>query len=256
MGLDRGQALDLRHVLVSGVDLAPGLQAPCQPDGLIGRALQGFMFTCGPDHIRQAAKGMGPGGHIRVWPQHGSLLRAPPCEVIRHEDGLATQITISLPCGGRARLCRRWRMDPSRQGVTLTDCLENCGTSDWAPMIMYHLNFGGGQLTRATTLVAGRRKTPVPMAMEERHCCLPAPSDRRVRIAPLASVPAGVEIGFSGLDWLQTWRHRGRHGDVFSVEPASHDRRPREQLGPALTTLRPGEGREYRLCLRVPAMLP
>ena len=45
-------ALDVASAVFQGVDIAPGSAIPSDGDPRIDRALPGFLFTCGPDHIR------------------------------------------------------------------------------------------------------------------------------------------------------------------------------------------------------------
>ncbi len=50
--LDETSVLDIGGCFVNGVDVAPGRAIPDDGDARIDHSLEGFLFTCGPDHIR------------------------------------------------------------------------------------------------------------------------------------------------------------------------------------------------------------
>ena len=52
LSLDETSVFDIGACVVDGVDLAPGRAIPDDGDPRIDHSLEGFLFTCGPDHIR------------------------------------------------------------------------------------------------------------------------------------------------------------------------------------------------------------
>ena len=69
--LDEASVLDIGGCIVEGVDIAPKRAIPDDGDPRIDHSLEGFLFTCGPDHIRhrQPIAGSAEG---KVYPLHGS----------------------------------------------------------------------------------------------------------------------------------------------------------------------------------------
>lgn len=74
LSLDEGSVFDIGSCVVDGIDLAPGRAIPDDGDPRIDHSLEGFLFTCGPDHIRHCAP---VAGADAFYPLHGSLSANP-----------------------------------------------------------------------------------------------------------------------------------------------------------------------------------
>jgi hypothetical protein len=84
---DRSSALDIAAFVVAGIDLSPGDAIPSDGDPRIDRALAGFLFTCGPEHIRHPEPVAGRGDGAR-YPLHGSLAGTPVTRTEMSPDGI------------------------------------------------------------------------------------------------------------------------------------------------------------------------
>ncbi|WDZ75315.1 DUF4432 family protein [Ensifer adhaerens] len=262
---DRLSALDIAAFVVDGVDLSPGAAIPSDGDPRIDRALAGFLFTCGPDHIRhpEAIEGGAEGAR---YPLHGSLAGSAVSHTEMASDGTACTATIAvaLADGGQARIERRWRIDAGRHEVVLEDRVVNAGTSAFPPMMMYHLNIGGrllGTDTRivSTSLEGGECAWRFGNG-ESAHFCLPATTGADgwsdVTLAGLAGLGGrNLQVRFRAdtLPFLQMWRCQRGEADVISIEPVSHRiaRRPDLAAAEELIPLLPGDARDYAIAFSV-----
>ncbi|WP_425356379.1 DUF4432 family protein [Xaviernesmea rhizosphaerae] len=271
LAFDRGSALDLGPARLDGIDLAPGLAIPSDGDPRIDHALQGLLFTCGPDHIRhpEPVEGRSAGDSGARYPLHGSLSATPVTAPQRTQaaDGtlhLSGMAEIALADGGLARLHRRWQLAPDGT-LSLSDSLENAGSAGFAPMMMYHINLGA-QLFGPQTRVAGAMLEEGGLgwhfgAGESSHVCLPAASGAQdgwasVRLGPLPGAGGAwlqLDFALEGLPFLQMWRRQSGVANVFALEPASHRiaRRPVLREAGELVDLAPGERRNFALRLAV-----
>ncbi len=152
---DRRSALDIAAFVVDGVDLSPGAAIPSDGDIRIDRALAGFLFTCGPEHIRhpEAIEGGVEGAR---YPLHGSLAGTAVSRTEMASDGAecTAMIEVALADGGQALVERRWRIDAGRNEVVLEDRIVNVGTSAFPPMMMYHVNIAGRLLGPQARIVS------------------------------------------------------------------------------------------------------
>ncbi len=144
--LDEGSVLDIGACIVDGNNLAPGRAIPDDGDPRIDHSLEGFLFTCGPDHIRhpQPMSGAFEG---KRYPLHGSF-SSHPAKVLwtRFEDGNAecrADIDIVTAEHRTARLERHWRIDGATGEVSLTDRVVNTTIEAMPVFLMYHMNVGG-----------------------------------------------------------------------------------------------------------------
>ncbi|OCP17573.1 MULTISPECIES: DUF4432 family protein [unclassified Ensifer] len=262
---DRSSALDIAAFVVDGVDFSPGTAIPSDGDQRIDRALAGFLFTCGPEHIRHPEPIAG-GGEGARYPLHGSLAGTPVKHTHMSADStlcIAT-VEINLADGGHALLERRWHVDADRHEVMLEDRLTNTGADAFPPMMMYHLNIAGrlvGDDTRITSrsFAEGERGWRFSEG-ESAHFCIPADVGAdgwsEVTLSPL--VGAGgkrltVRFRADTLPYLQMWRCQRGTADVISIEPASHRLAKRPELAGAgeLQLLEPGQTRTYALAFGV-----
>lgn len=262
---DRRSALDIAAFVVDGVDLSPGAAIPSDGDIRIDRALAGFLFTCGPEHIRhpEAIEGGVEGAR---YPLHGSLAGTAVSRTEMASDGAECTATIevALADGGQARVERRWRIDAGRNEVVLEDRVVNVGTSAFPPMMMYHVNIAGRLLGNGTRIVSaslegGERAWRFGNG-ESAHFCLPAAvgSDgwSDVTLAGLEGLGGrNLQVRFrtDTLPFLQMWRCQRGEADVISIEPVSHRIAKRPDLAAAgeLIPLRPGEARSYAIAFSV-----
>jgi len=262
---DRSSALDIAAFVVTGVDLSPGEAIPPNGDRRIDRALAGFLFTCGPDHIRhpEPVDGRGDGA---CYPLHGSLSGTPVSRTEISQNGFhCTGITeVDLACGGRAAIERFWQVEPDGEGVTLQDRVLNIGATGFAPMMMYHVNIGGRLLGAETRIeapsVEGGSQPWRFGEGESAHFCTPAVASQdgwgEVALGPLPGLEGRslhVRFRTDTLPFLQMWRCQRGCADVISIEPASHQlaKRPQLRASGELACMEPGQSRDYGLALRV-----
>lgn len=263
--LDETSVFDIGKLIVGGNDIAPGRAIPDDGDPRIDHSLEGFLFTCGPDHIRHPEPLQGAGN--ARYPLHGSF-SASPAQVTEFSIGTlsssaAATIAVGLADGGRARLERRWHIDGVTGAVTLTDRVTNVGAAAFAPMLMYHMNIGAKNFGDETQL-AGAMMGKVPLSWQfgegNNHVfCVPAgdgggeaPGFATVRLGPIPGAGGAtlrVDFDTMTLPYLQMWRNESRPAYVVGIEPASHDWKTREALSRdgAMALLQPGEARAYAL---------
>lgn len=259
--LDESSALDVGSLRVDGVEIAPGDAVPDDGDPRIRHAVAGFLFTCGPDHIRHPEP-LGDGIDGR-YPLHGSLSGHLPDDVRVRELSNGSEVTarirVALAQGGEADLMRRWRFDNVTNKIGLEDRLVNIGRVPFPPMLMYHMNIGAHLFDRRTKLVGasfeggkiGWRFGDGDSAV----FCVPAAEEEGragVRLGPIESIGGrSLRVGFSAdtLPCLQMWRNQAGHCDVLGIEPASHPWKKRDELDAMglMTPLTPGAIRTYRL---------
>ena len=260
--------LDVGSAVFHGVDLAPGSSVPSDGDPRIDKALPGFMFTCGPDHIRHPVpiEGATDG---RRYPLHGSLSSQPARDVrIEEDEGEVVcegRVAVPLAHGGEADLARRWRADRRTGHITLDDIVTNAGEGAWPPFAMYHINFGTGLFDENTRLTGAMLPGgSLPWRFNDGDMtifCVPAAETAthgwaEIAIGPIASLDGrSVHIRFrtDTLPYLQVWRNQSPGSAVLGIEPASHRLAPREELiasGEA-AAFAPGESVGYGLAFEV-----
>ena len=257
--LDRQSALDIGAFVVDGVDLSPGTAIPSDGDPRIDHALKGFLFTCGPEHIRHPEAIEGGEGR---YPLHGSLAGTPVLESQMDEAAGCTGIVeLDLAGGGRARLERRWSIDAS--AVHLQDRVTNIGEKAFAPMMMYHINLGGWLMAAETMIsadaFAGEDRPWRFGEGESAHFCLPAKGDDDWSGVTLGPFPAlsgrflQVRFATATLPYLQMWRCQRGGADVVSIEPVSHRIAKRPDLTAAgeMPLLQAAASVSYELTFRI-----
>lgn len=267
--LDETSVLDIGACVVGGVDLAPGRAIPDDGDPRIDHSLEGFLFTCGPDHIRhpQPIAGNAEG---KKYPLHGSF-SSHPAEIIdwvcSDDNARATaRVPVTLADGGMALLEREWRIDGSTGEVQLHDRVTN--TSDHAQPVfhMYHMNVGAWLLDDGVRLSGamfqeggfGWRFGDEPGSV----FCVQAVQENEggqawaeMSLGPIAAVGGKtLKVAFRSdtLPFLQMWRNQQAPANVVGIEPVSHrwvDRAELEKSG-EFNMLQPGESRTYALRFR------
>jgi hypothetical protein len=261
--LDLGSALDIGSCRIDGIELSPGRAVPDDGDPRILHAVGGFLFTCGPDHIRHPEPIAGSGG--RKYPLHGSMA-ATKAEVIAHniveesEETIA-RITVRMAQGGEAEILRTWRMDGATGEVMLIDRLTNIGSQPFPPMLMYHMNIGAHLFDDGTTLKGSMFENGEIGWMfgdEDMHVfCVPAEAEvgdeyARLLLGPIEAIGGkylDVRFATDTLPHLQMWRNQVSPAHVLGIEPVSHPWKKRAELESEglMPTLAPGEFRTYRL---------
>lgn len=255
LGFDVAQGLDLRHVVFGGVDLAPRAAGVWEPGSR--RPLDGFMFTCGPDHIRQPVSETTADGTTVNWPLHGSFVGSSAERICFEETragyALGAFVAVNAADGATYEIQRRYDISKAPLTICLTDSISGIGRSLIRPMIMYHVNFEGRFLGKGAAVSASAWAAGIPRHEGvERHCARFTPSEARIVLtqAPVAAVTVATRS--ETLGWLQVWRQKSALGEIVSVEPVSHALLPRAELAARglLNALGPGETREYSMQLR------
>ncbi|MBB3452359.1 hypothetical protein FHT86_000615 [Rhizobium sp. BK313] len=261
--LDEGSVLDIGACIVDGNNLAPGRAIPDDGDPRIDHSLEGFLFTCGPDHIRhpQPMSGAFEG---KRYPLHGSF-SSHPAKVLwtRFEDGNAecrADIDIVTAEHRTARLERHWRIDGATGEVSLTDRVVNTTIEAMPVFLMYHMNVGGKWFDDGVRL-SGRmlENSGFPWTFGEELgglFCVPATAKggdwSEVCLGPIAAIGGKslrVRFGTDTLPFLQVWRNQRAPAHVLGIEPVSHRLTSRAELQEAgeFNILQPGEARSFAL---------
>jgi len=238
-------ALDVGSAVFRGVDIAPGSAIPSDGDPRIDRALPGFLFTCGPDHIRHPVPVEGAADGRR-YPLHGSLSSHPARDILIEEDEgevvCEGRVAVSLAHGGSADLARRWRADRRTGHITLDDVVTNTGARPWPPFAMYHINFGTGLFDESTRLTGAMLPGgSLPWRFDEGDMtifCVPAAETAEHGWAEIAvgPIPAlggrrmHIRFRTDTLPYLQVWRNQSPGCAVLGIEPVSHRLASREEL--------------------------
>lgn len=261
--LDTESLLDVGSCLVDGIDIAPGKPVPDDGDPRIHRALQGFMFTCGPDHIRhpEPVAGRADGS---AYPLHGSFSSTPArllswsggagCEIAR-----ATSVSDAmLADGNSARLERQWETEASSGRISLSDRITNTGNSPFPLFMMYHINLSGHRLHADARLEGAMLEggaLPWRFGDSERgFLCVEAAKEGNdlatVSLGPFAgSRHLHLSFRTSELPFLQIWRTGKPPFNIIALEPATHRLARRSELEASgeLRILAPGETGDFRL---------
>ena len=261
--LDPQSMLDIGACVVDGSNLAPGRAIPDDGDPRIDHSLEGFLFTCGPDHIRhrQPMPGREDGA---VYPLHGSF-SGHPASVIHtaFENGDAecrAQIDVVTADGLTARLDRLWLIDGATGEVRLEDRITNTSGTAMPVFLMYHMNIGGKWFDDGVRL-AGRMLEGggFPWTFGEPDggiFCVAAPATEgewaEVALGPIAAIGGKtlrVRLRSQTLPFLQVWRNQRAPAHVLGIEPVSHRWVSRAELEEAgeFNMLAPGESRSYGL---------
>jgi hypothetical protein len=231
--LDPASVLDIGACIVEGNDLAPGRAIPDDGDPRIDHSLEGFLFTCGPDHIRhrQPMTGAFAG---KSYPLHGSF-SSHPANVLwtRFEDGNAA--------------CR-------------ADRVVNTSAETMPVFLMYHMNVGGKWFDPGVRLEGEMLEgSGFPWTFGEELggiFCVAAPATEgksaEVSLGPIAAIGGRtlrVRFDAQTLPFLQVWRNQKAPANVLGIEPVSHRWVGRVELEKAgeFNMVEPGESRSFAL---------
>lgn len=259
--LDPASMLDIKTLFVNGVDLSPHLAIPDDGDARISASLEGFLFTCGPDHIRHPEPF--DDGSARKFPLHGSFSSHPAKIIASSDTECRAEIAVSHADGHQSRLERHWRLDEETGTVFLSDRVTNTGDSAFPVFLMYHMNIAAKLFDDAVRLEGtmfegggfGWRFGPEPGSV----FCVPAEADAdgwaQMRLGPIAAIGGKtltVRFDTESLPHLQMWRNQQAPAHVLGIEPVSHRWVSRKELGEAgeWIMLEPGESRDYGLSFR------
>ena len=259
--LDPGSVLDIGACIVGGENLAPGRAIPDDGDPRIDHSLEGFLFTCGPDHLRHPEPIEGDAAG-RKYPLHGAF-SAHPATILSNtgENGDAecrAVIDVRMTEGGPARLERRWFIDGKTGEVQLDDRIVNTGDAPFPPMLMYHMNIGArlfdGDVRLSGAMLEGGG-FPWTFGKDPGSVfCVPAegPEWAELVLGPMASLGGlSLRVAFrtDTLPFLQIWRNQAAPAHVLGIEPCSHRFVGRAELGRSgeLTEIAPDESRSYGL---------
>lgn len=258
--LDPTSVLDIRSLYIAGVDLAPGRAIPDDGDPRIDHSLEGFLFTCGPDHIRHPEP-LGEGREGR-YPLHGSFSshQAEIVSIGEVDGNVECHARVPVRCadGGSALLERQWRIDSQTGEVHLRDRVTNTGETPFPPMLMYHMNIGAhlfdGNVRLSGAMFEGGG---IPWNFGEEPggvFCVPAGFGgwAEMRLGPIekvAGLTLKVRFRTDTLPFLQIWRNQQAPAHVLGIEPVSHRWVGRAELQQAgeLPVIAPGESRDYGL---------
>jgi hypothetical protein len=259
LALDEGSVFDVGACIVDGVDLAPGRAIPDDGDPRIDHSLEGFLFTCGPDHIRHREPISGGDGE---YPLHGSFSANPahsPEMTVEGEDFVARAVVdVALAAGGKAQLRRQWRLKGESGEVQLADTVVNVGDSAFPTFLMYHMNLGAKHFGAETRLEGAMLDGGgLPWAFGEGDggiFCVPAGYGgwAELRLGPIPTIGGKrlkVRFRTDTLPHLQVWRNQRQPAHVLGIEPVSHRWVGRAELEAAgeFNILQPGESRDYGL---------
>jgi hypothetical protein len=259
--LDEGSVLDIGACFVGGIDIAPGRAIPDDGDPRIDHSLEGFLFTCGPDHIRHPEPIPGrPDG--AKFPLHGSY-SSHPAEIVfwdmQEDASCRARVPVTTAEGGSALLERHWRIDGVTGEVCLSDRVTNTGTKAIARVHMYHMNIGAWLLddnVRLSSAMLEQKEMPWNFGPEPGSVfCVPAAGGdpwAELALGPIAALGGltlKVRFKTDTLPYLQMWRNQKQPAHVLGIEPVSHRLATRGELEASgeLKWLQPGESVDYGL---------
>jgi hypothetical protein len=261
--LDETSVFDIGGCLIGDTDLSPGRAIPDDGDPRIDHSLEGFLFTCGPDHIRhpEPIEGRADG---KKYPLHGSF-SSHPAEIVfwdvQGDDAEChAHVPVTLANGGTALLERHWRIIGATGEVCLSDKLINTGKKPFAPVHMYHMNIGAwlfddrvrlsGKMLNGGGFQWSFGENPGGVF------CVPAREKgeqwAEICVGPIAAIGGltlKVKFKTDTLPYLQMWRNQKAPAHVLGIEPVSHRWVSRSELAEngELGLLQPGESIDYGL---------
>lgn len=263
--LDPTSVLDIGGCIVAGVDIAPKRAIPDDGDPRIDHSLEGFLFTCGPEHIRHPEPVEDEEG--RFYPLHGSAsASAAVIKSLETGSGGAeciAAIPVKTANSGEMLIERRWTLDAATSELTLTDSVINRSDKALPIMMMYHINFGAKHLDDGVRLEsASLPEGPLPWRFGEGDhgiFCVPAAGGEdgwsTTRLGPIAALGGRsftLSVDTATLPYLQVWRNQEAPADILGIEPASHRWTSRRKLAETgeLEPVEPGGSKRFSLRIR------
>jgi hypothetical protein len=261
--LDEGSMFDIGSCFVRGVDVAPGRAIPDDGDPRIDHSLEGFLFTCGPDHIRHPEL-IDPTDTSRRFPLHGSYSgHRATITHIEHSGNdlyLEAEVPIFRADGVSNLLERQYHFDGSSGAITLRDVIINTSQQTVPVFHMYHMNLAASLLDDDVRLEGDMLEGggfPWRFGAEPGGVfCVPVDVDgydwAHVRLGPIKALQGrSLSVSFRSdtLPHLQIWRNQSAPANVIGIEPVSHRWVPRQTLEEEgeVILLKPGESRSFEL---------
>ncbi|WP_174800597.1 DUF4432 family protein [Martelella limonii] len=263
--LDPTSVLDIGAAIVAGVDIAPKRAIPDDGDPRIDHSLEGFLFTCGPDHIRHPEPV--EGGEGRFFPLHGSA--SSHAAVIKSlESGprgaeCVAAIPVKTANGGEMLIERCWTLDGETGELSLVDTVINRSESALPVMMMYHINFGAMHFDDGVRLEGeSLPEGALPWRFGEGDhgiFCVPAVAGSdgwaTTRLGPIAALGGRsfiLSVDTTTLPHLQIWRNQEAPAHIVGIEPASHRWTSRRKIAEAgeLEPVEPGGSKRFSLRIR------
>lgn len=286
------RAFDIGELRAGGVPLGwrspngfrpPALHRADEDEGAgLLRTIDGFMITCGLDHVRGATEGSAAHFGTRRtrvrYPLHGRI-HATAARLVGYGERWDGEECV-LWCEGEVRqtmlygealvLRRRIEVPVGANRIEIRDRVENAGFRPAPHMILYHLNVGWPLLDEGTALHLGpgfaRGDLAGPFGGPPAAGDLPG--DELFEAGPPPGAEAtcivandrlldgmALEVAFAtaSLPNMQIWRNLTEGMYVLAVEPANHPALPRAELerDGRIRLLAPGEAIEHRLRLAV-----
>jgi hypothetical protein len=248
--------------------------------------MNGFLGTCGFDHIRQPETETAQHAPLHptqeiAYPLHGAGAHQ-PAKLIGYgidEDTAEPmiwcegEVTQSMMFRGALRLRRRIEAPLGGTRFILRDKVTNIGATDMTNMMLYHCNLGY-PLVDANTVVTMNETTEVWRGCDHDPCA-PVGPEPKVPVSELSvhkpntkdgmatcrvhnpDTGQSVRISYSTdtLPYLQLLRLRGAGCTMIGVEPCSTAARSRQGARKArkMPILKPGESRSFALEVTVEA---
>lgn len=293
--VDRG--FDLGRLAVNGVTVswhcqngyrAPWLLNPFSDNGQgFLRANNGFLSTCGFDHIRQPEaealddRGSFPNDRFD-YPLHGSGAHQPARLIsygLEEEAGIPFfwcegEIVQTMQFHGSLRLRRRLEVPLGGQRISMRDRVVNSGPTVMSHMMLYHFNIGHPLVAEATDIRVDNGQQiwgqgdplsafPAPQPEQQNSLSVFAmDGDAETGLCTISNTQNGLEMELEfdrqSLPFLQLLRMTGRGTYGIGLEPCSTGKRSRAEARTAneMVFLKPGEHRTYNFNIRLNATRP
>jgi len=263
--LDPTSVLDIGGCVVAGVDIAPKRAIPDDGDPRIDHSLEGFLFTCGPEHIRHPEPVENEEG--RFYPLHGSA-SANAAVVKSLETGptgaeCVAAIPVKTANGGEMLIERRWTLEAATGELALVDTVINRSDKALPIMMMYHINFGAKHFDDGVRLEsASLPEGALPWRFGDGDhgiFCVPAARGEdgwsTTRLGPIAALGGRsfvLSVDTATLPYLQIWRNQEAPAHILGIEPVSHRWTSRRKLAEAgeLEPVAPGGSKRFSLKIR------
>ena len=195
--------------------------------------LYGLLQTCGFDHIRQPERVAGVD-----YPLHGGMLHMRSRVLSAGPVWEGDDLTFRIDCtahqfclGGAAlELTRRIDMPCGARRIIVSDRLRVRGAS--VPvMAMYHVNLGFPLAQTGSSLHVDGEDVTAELLGTDGILTRPSGTGRNhVRLTGTAGAAFDLHYDGAALPTLQTLRNLSPGTGLVCIEPATHPRRPRQDL--------------------------
>lgn len=230
----------------------------------------GFLTTCG-----LTAAGSPCHDNGEDLPLHGTIGNTPAEHVWWHreKDALVIEAEIfdAQPFGRKYMLHRAIRVSTVENTITLTDTVENCGSTTEPIMILYHMNMGYPLLSEKAKLVIPSQSVAPrndhaakdidthlqilpPTAGFEEQCYYHSFQDEGKAKLYNPEIGIGLAITFDTkeLSAFTQWKMMGEHDYVMGLEPGNctPDGRDVMRREGKLQFLEPGQSKQFQFTVR------